>query len=260
MTPTRHPSQGGLKAYAAAQATRSVDERDAEIVKHLALVHSVVERIAQHIPAIVDRDDLFHAGVIGLIEAVDRFDPSRENSFSTYAVLRIRGAVMDELRARDCISRGMRQRTRQYQQAVHELTNRLGHMPDDNQLADYLDIDLDELMELERQSQLSIQVSIDTPTGENTSLKDLVRSRQEFHPEEEMDRQDLRGLLGRILDELKEQERLVIKLYYFEELLMKEIALVLGVTESRVCQIHARIMALLRGKLQRAGLGPDTID
>jgi RNA polymerase sigma factor for flagellar operon FliA len=255
----RRQSQGGLRAYAVARSTRSAEERDAEIVSHLPLVHSVVERIAQHLPHTVDKDDLFHAGVIGLIEAIDRFDHSRETAFSTYAVLRIRGSIMDDLRARDCVSRGVRARTREYQEAVHELTNTLGHMPDDSELAAHLRCSQDELLDLERQTQLAIQVSIDSPTGENGTLGDLIQHRGENNPDLQLERDDLRELLARVLGEFKEQERLVVKLYYYENMLMKEIALVLGVTESRICQIHSRIMALLRSKLARVGIDPDIL-
>lgn len=256
MNPPNRQRSDHLRAYRAAEATRSADERDAEIVRHLPLVYTVVDRVAIHLPTSVDRDDLFHAGVIGLIDAIDRFDPQRDNAFSTYAVLRIRGAVIDELRARDWIPRGHRQRARDYQRAVERLHQRLGRMPDDRELAGELGVAVDNLPDLERSAHLATQISLDQPVGEDgASLADVVGDlgrRQD--PSIGLDREDQRRLLAQVLETLKEQERLVIKLYYFEGLLMKEIAEVLGVTESRVCQIHARLMSVLRLRLGRAGL------
>jgi RNA polymerase sigma factor for flagellar operon FliA len=252
---TRSHTSAPLRAYQEARSTLNEVEREAEILRHLPLVHSVVSRIATHLPDSVDREDLFHAGVIGLIDAIERFDPSRDNAFSTYAVLRIRGAVMDELRARDCFSRGMRSRTREYQEAVHLLSQRLGRTPDDAELADHLDIDMDELLEVERQSQLAVQISLDAPVGDNANIGNLVsRQRDTDNPARNLESEDRRRILLEMIDTLDEQERLIIKLYYFEELLMKEIATVLGKTESRICQIHSRIMARLRLRLVQAGV------
>lgn len=244
-----------LQAYQQAQQTRTGEERDEEIMRHLPLVHKIVERIAVHLPSSIDKDDLFHAGVIGLIDAIDRFDASRNNAFSTYAVLRIRGSIMDELRARDCVSRNMRQQTRQYHQAIHDLTNALGRIPDDEELAQHLDISQEHLFEIERHSQLCHQVSLDAPVGEQGPLGNILGEvNEQDHPGAALEEADQVRVLHDIVDHLKEQERLIIKLYYFEGLLMKEIAMILDITESRVCQIHSRLMAMLRMRLQHAGV------
>ena len=243
-----------LQAYQQAQQTRTGPERDEEIIRNLPLVHSIVERIAVHMPSSIDKDDLFHAGVIGLIDALDRFDASRNNAFSTYAVLRIRGSIMDELRARDCISRHMRAQTRDYQKAVHFLTNSLGQLPSDEQIAEHLKISTDALFEIERQSQFSHQISLDAPVGESGPLGNILSDVDDENPGAGMEREDQKRVLHDVVNNLKEQERLIIKLYYFEGLLMKEIAMVLDITESRVCQIHSRLMALLRMRLEHAGL------
>ena len=242
---------GRVKAYKQAESTRTWHEHDAEVLRHLPLVHSVVDRIASHLPTNVDRDDLFQAGVIGLIDALNRFDPGRDSAFSTYAVMRIRGQVMDELRARDWVSRGARERARAYHQAVSALSHELGRMPDDAQLAERLGINHDALLALERESQLAVQVSLDAPTGEDSDLGSAIARRDDesADPSRHLDRTDRERLVAGMLGTLSEQERLVVKMYYFESLLMKEIAAVLGVTESRVCQIHARIMATLRMRL-----------
>jgi RNA polymerase sigma factor FliA len=236
-------------AYREAEATRS-GALEAEVLRHLPLVHTVVERIAAHLPPTVDREDLLHAGVIGLIDALNRFDAARDNAFSTYAVLRIRGQVIDELRARDWVPRGARGRAREYQAAVAALSQRLGRLPHDDELAAHLGVDEHELLLIEQDAQLAVQVSLESPVGEDGHLGALISSgRDEDDPSRAMEHEDRRRLLARILATLSEQERMVVKLYYFENLLMKEIAELLGVTESRVCQIHTRIIAVLRTRL-----------
>lgn len=251
----RAPS-GRIGAFKAAEATRVPSERDEEITRHLPLVHSVVERLLGTLPRSVDRDDLFHAGVIGLIDAIDRFDPGRDNAFSTYAVLRIRGAVIDELRARDWVPRGARARHRDYHLAVTRLQQRLGRLPDDQELGDELGVPVADLREIERDATLAAQVSLEAPVGEDACLGSTLSRRDDddANPARHLEQDDQRRVLLAVLETLKEQERLVLKLYYFENLLMKEIAAILGVTESRVCQIHARLMALLRTRLKHAGL------
>lgn len=240
-----------VKAYKAAEHTRTGGEREQEILRHLPLVHTVVERICANLPASVDRDDLFHAGVIGLIDALSRFDASRDNAFSTYAVMRIRGQVIDELRARDWVPRGARERARDYQQAVTELSRTLSRLPNDHEIAVHLGVPLDEMLTIERDAQLVVQVSLDAPVSEDQQGGSaLARHDDETaNPARHLEREDRQRLVTELLDTLSDQERMVVKLYYFENLLMKEIAAVLGVTESRVCQIHGRTMALLKGRL-----------
>ena len=223
---------------------------EGDVLRHLPLVQTVVDRVAAHLPPHVDKDDLFNAGVIGLIDCLTRFDPTRDNTFSTYAVLRIRGAVIDELRARDWVPRGARERAKAYQLAVSELSHELGRLPSDDELAKRLGIDTALLPELEAQSTLAAQISLDMPLGDDVALGDGLSRRDDENadPSRHMESDDRRRVLTRMLSSLTEQERLVIKLYYFESLLMKEIAAVLGVTESRVCQIHARVLVLLKSR------------
>jgi len=240
-----------VQAYRQAAGLRGDTEREAEILRHLPLVHTVVERVAAHLPPSVDRDDLFHAGVIGLMDALTRFDATRDNTFSTYAVLRIRGAVIDELRARDWVPRSARERARDYQRTVGELARTLGRSPTDGELAKALDVPEEELNELERGAHLATQISLDQPMGDDTPLGSLLACPhgEDSNPARFLERDDLRNVLAKALATLTEQERLVVKMYYFEHLLLKEIAAVLGVTESRVCQIHGRIMGVLRARV-----------
>lgn len=252
---TAHARSDRLQAYRDGSAVRGESEREREIVRHLPLVHSVVERLCSHLPPHIDRDDLFHAGVIGLIDALNRFDASRDNAFSTYAVLRIRGQIIDELRDRDWVPRGVRERAKAYNQAVGELSRRHNRLPTDAELAAHLHIDADELPEMEREAQLAAQVSLDAPMGEDTSLGATMANTtaDAEDPSRSLERDDRRAMLLSVLKTLTEQERRVVKLYYFENLIMREIAALLGVTESRVCQIHARILGVLRTRLGADG-------
>jgi RNA polymerase sigma factor FliA len=252
------PRSERLRAYRDAGAVRSDGEREQAVLRHLPLVHTVVERVAAHLPPQVDREDLFHAGVLGLIDALGRFDASRDNAFSTYAVLRIRGAVIDELRARDWVPRGTRERAREYQRAVVELHSALGRLPDDRELAAELGVSEHELAEREHEAHLAAQVSLDAPAGDDGSIAETVADRDAelADPSRHLERDDRRRVLLDVLQTLSEHERRIVKLYYFENLLLKEIATLLGVTESRVCQIHSRIIALLRLRLHARGLAP----
>ena len=251
MSSTSTVRNNSVKAYREAEGVRSGDEREAEIMRHLPLVRTVVDRITAHLPANVDRDDLFHAGVIGLIDALNRFDASRDNAFSTYAVMRIRGQVIDELRARDWVSRGARERSKAYHLAVKELNHKFDRMPTDAELASYMKVEESELAEIEREAQLSTQVSLDAPIGDDQIVGSSLSRRDDetANPHRHMDADDRKKVIAQILSAISEQDRLVIKLYYFENLLMKEIAAIIGVTESRVCQIHARVWAVLRTRL-----------
>jgi RNA polymerase sigma factor for flagellar operon FliA len=246
-----NPHAGQVNAYKASARLRSPEEREAEILRHLPLVQTVVDRIAATLPASVDRDDLMSAGVIGLMDAIERFDASRDNAFSTYAVMRIRGAVIDELRARDWVPRSARERARDYQRQVQLLASRLGRTPRDDELAQALGVTEQDLLDLERSAHLATQVSLDEPTGSDTVLGSVLASPdgEAENPARNLEREDLRRVLITALGSLTEQERIVIKLYYFENLLLREIATILGVTESRVCQIHGRIMGVLRHRV-----------
>jgi RNA polymerase sigma factor for flagellar operon FliA len=253
--PVKSGRSDRLGAYRQAEGTKTGAEREQEILRHLPLVQTVVDRVCAHLPPTVDKEDLFHAGVIGLIDALARFDASRDNAFSTYAVMRIRGQIIDELRARDWVPRSARERARDYHRAVGDLSATLGRLPADAEVAKALGVDENELPEVERQAQLAAQVSIDAPAGEDGVISSLIADRdtESANPARYMEREDLKRLLANALRTLTEQERLVVKLYYFENLLLKEIAAILGVTESRVCQINGRVMGLLRTRLTAHG-------
>ncbi len=252
----RTASSDQLNAYKAASTLRSPSEREAEILRHLPLVHTIVDRIASTLPPNLDREDLFHAGVIGLIDAIDRFDCRRDTAFSTYAVLRIRGAIIDDLRSRDWVPRGARQRAKAYHQAIEDLLRIHDRAPSDDELARHLGISVDQLADMERDAQLAMQVSLDTPIGDDGHLEAVLPAQTAVPAKvgQAIDREEQEQVLEHALAQLDEQDRIILKLYYFEGLLMKEVAAVIGKTESRVCQIHARLMAVLRSRLRSACL------
>ncbi|MGD9497266.1 MAG: FliA/WhiG family RNA polymerase sigma factor [Armatimonadota bacterium] len=236
-------------------ANLSVSERDRLIREHAGLVRYEVDRLAAGLPDQVDREDLISAGMIGLIKAVDRYDPERGASFATYATSLLRGAILDELRRMDWAPRGLRGRYRRLEEAVAELRQRLGRQPTEEQIIQELGLTPEEYARLLRDSSTVALVSLESlaeAAGDAymPTTDALEQQRTEWIPADVVDRAELRRLLAEAVGELSERERLVLSLYYKEELTMQEIGLVLGVTESRVCQIHTQMIARLRAGLQ----------
>jgi len=229
-------------------------EREQVIHQHVDLVKYEVDRVAAALPAEVDREDLVSAGIIGLIKAVDRFDPNRGASFATYATTLMRGAIMDELRAMDWAPRGLRGKYRRLEQAIARLRQELGRQPQETEIAQELGISLDEYEQLLRDATATAIMSLDAvvEAGGDANMPsndDLSLGRAEWNPSAVVDNAELRRLLAEVVTELPEREQLVISLYYDEELTLREIGAVLGVTESRVCQIHTQAVARLRAGL-----------
>jgi RNA polymerase sigma factor for flagellar operon FliA len=231
--------------------------RDRILNEYIPYVRRVVGRMAIHLPNSVDLEDLVHAGIIGLIDAIDRFEPDRGNKFLTYALYRIRGAVLSELRSRDFLSRSLRRKIREMDAAFGRLEQRLGREPSDDELAEELVLDLDKLYEIKKMSSLSF-VSLDSlgyGSGEDTD-----RFRPPVVQSELLDASKLTGLkelhkgLAEAIEALPEKEKLVVSLYYDEELTMREIGEVLGITESRISQIHSRAVMRLRERLRKREL------
>jgi len=235
--------------------------RDQLISKYLPHVKRIVYRIAIHIPSSVEIDDLISAGVIGLIEAVERYDPDRDNKFLTYAAFRIRGAVLSELRSRDFLSRSNRRKSRELQRACMRLEQVLGREPEDEEVAEELGLDLDGFYQVKRLASISFISLKDVGNGSREEKESLLGWCLENN--ESKDAATLAGLkemeiaVARAIKQLPEREKLVVSLYYWEELTMKEIGLVLNVTESRVSQIHSQAVIRLRARLKKEGLVED---
>ena len=233
--------------------------RDQLISEYLPYVKRIVQRLAVHLPSTVDVDDLMNVGVIGLIQAVDRYDPRRDNKFMTYAIFRIKGAVLSELRARDFLSRSNRRKIRELESAYQRLEQKLGREADDKEIAQELGIELEQVYRTKQMSSISF-ISLEEL---GVSSKDEKEKLMSFLANNEDDALNLtklkelkEGLSGAI-KQLPEKERLVISLYYLDELTMKETGKVLGITESRVSQIHSQAILHLRSRLRKQKLLED---
>jgi RNA polymerase sigma factor FliA len=211
--------------------------------------------MAAKLPAHIQAEDLISAGIIGLIDALDKFNPAREVQFKTYAQIRIQGAMKDELRALDWASRSMRQKVKRLEQAYATLERELGRPPASEEVASSLGIKMaafeDMLDDVKGTTLVSLEELGQGPASEDKSaLLEAVLTRQDQDPLEMLNLQDLKKALTVAIAELPEKERLVLSLYYFEELTMKEVGKVLNLTESRISQLHTQAVLRLRAKLK----------
>ena len=223
--------------------------------KYVPLVRNVAARMAMGFPRSVELSDLVNTGVIGLIEAFGNYDPDRGVKFETYAVPRIRGAILDELRALDWVPRSTRAKSREIDRGLSDLTNRLGRQPGNAELAEYLNLTEAELHKsLDDVSSTSI-LSLDEvvyPDDDNRQVPriETVKDRSPHSVLGEIEKGELRSFLVVAMDRLTAQEKLVIALYYYEELTLKEIGEVMSISESRVSQIHTRGVMKLRNMVR----------
>ena len=228
--------------------------RDEIILNYLPLVHFVLGRLNFSQSMGADYEDAASQGLIGLIEAFDRYDPSYGTQFSTYATLRIRGRVLDHLRSLDWLSRTARKRARAVQQATTHLWGELHRAPTDDELASYLGMDQTALQKALVDANLVI-ISMDsdlTKDGESeTSLHDVLADESQNNPAEVLEENELKEHLIKAIKDLNERQQILLSLYYYEELTLKEIGAVLGVSESRVCQLHARAVIDLKSIIKQ---------
>jgi len=236
------------------KSTGDIDSRERLILHYAPLVKYVASRVATGLPASVDQADLVSYGMFGLIDALQKFEPGRGNKFETYAIPRIRGAIIDELRAMDWVPRSVRFKQREIEKALADLESMLKRQPSEKELAERLGMSLRELHEVITQisfvSVLALDetVSVGADRGEKVSLVDTLADKG-FDPSTGVESQETRGLLAAAINELSEREKIVVTLYYFEGLTLAEIGDILGVTESRVCQIHTKAVGVLRGQM-----------
>jgi RNA polymerase sigma factor for flagellar operon FliA len=233
--------------------------RDQLITEYLPYVKRIVQRLAVHLPSTVDIDDLMNVGVIGLIQAVDRYDPRRDNKFMTYAIFRIKGAVLSELRARDFLSRSNRRKIRELESAYLRLEQKLGREADDQEIARELGVDLEQVYRTKQMSSISFisleELGVSSRDEKEKLLSYLVDNEDDALSMTKL--KELKEAMARAIKQLPEKERLVISLYYLDELTMKETGKVLGITESRVSQIHSQAILHLRTKLRKQKLLED---
>jgi RNA polymerase sigma factor FliA len=232
--------------------------RDRLLLHYAPLVKYVAGRVGTGLPSHVDIADLVQSGVFGLWDAIDRFEPARGLKFETYAMQRIRGAILDELRAQDWVPRSVRSRAREVERALERLETRLQRSASDAEVAAELGIGIAELRELYAQLQLTSVVALDElmAVGRGgTSIAETLPDDTAQEPGALLDSVESRRLLAEAVSQLTDRDRVVVSLYYFENLTLAEIGRVLGVTESRVCQLHTRAVLRLRSKMLEASAG-----
>jgi len=236
-------------------STRSPELRERLIMQYAWLVKHVLGRLAVVLPPSLDYGDLLGHGTIALVEAVDRYEPERGNKFETYAAMKIKGAILDAVRAMDFVSRPVRRRMKQVSETVSNLTRDLGRTPTDDEVARALGMSTAALFRLYQRGAATV-VSLDSvpvmDAGEDdVALHEAYGDGNQPDPASEAIRAEQAETLAKVVDSLPERDRLVLSLYYTDGLNMREIGQVLGISESRVCQIHGKALTYLRAHLSR---------
>ena len=235
-------------------ATHNPGLREEIILRYVPLVHFVLGRLGLSQGMGQDYEDAASQGLLGLIEAVDRYDPSYKTQFSTYATLRIRGNIIDALRTHDWLSRGARQRAKKLQEAVMALWEKLSRAPNDDEIASFMNIDSVKLRQSLMDSShviVSLDALVAGESNENVSLYELLPDEKQAEPSDLYEEEEQKERLIECIKALPEREQLVLSFYYYEELTLKEIGVVLDITESRVSQIHSKAILKLRSKVQQ---------
>ena len=231
--------------------------RDALIERHLHLVKYIAGRVVMHLPASVELDDLISYGIFGLLDAIDKFDFRRGIKFETYAYTRIKGAILDGLRSMDWAPQSLRKRAREVAAAYGRVEGRLGRAATDEEVAAELGIEVGELQELMTRLNFVHVLSLDDIVGHDdedvVELRDLVADPASPDPLSNALLQDAKRRLAAALERLPQRERLIVTLYYYEGLTVKEIGELLGLSASRISQLHGRALARLRGAMQEGG-------
>ena len=230
-----------------------VGARDALLTEHLSLVHHVARQLSRTRAAEADFDELVSAGAMGLMSAVDAFDVTRGLAFSTFAVPRIRGAILDELRRQDHVPRSIRRKTREISHAREALMRSLGRKPEDKEIAEALNVDLDTMWRWQSEMEGAVHIPLDRTASDRDStapaMAEFLTGEDEEAADDKLSNEQEVVLLRDAILGLKDQERTVLSLYYFEELKLHEIATILSLTESRVSQIRSKALIRLREKL-----------
>ncbi len=226
------------------------------VLEHTPLIRYIVNRIAVRLPSHIDLDDLHNTGVIGLMDAIEKYDPSKNCKFKTYAEFRIKGAILDQLRSLDWVPRSVRQKGRKLEKAYGEVEQRLGRSANEEEVADSLGLELEKFHTLINQVRGISLVNLEEIRGTNSdgdragTFADIIEDVHSENPFASLKLMETKHVISDTIGSLPEKERLVISLYYYEDLNMKEIGTILGITESRVCQIHTKAVMRLRSKLK----------
>ncbi len=233
--------------------SRSISLRDHIITNYLPLVKMVSGRLLSGLPKHIRMDDLYSTGVMGLIKAVEKFDPSRKAKFKTYAQLVIKGAIIDEMRSLDWVPRSVHQRANQIESATQSLQQSLGREPLDEEIASHLDVSIEKYDELVLRVRPAIILSLDKAGEEDSSgvhISERIPDEKAKTSYEVAEKKEFGALLEEAIHKLPEQEKTVLVLYYYEDLMLREIGKIMGVTESRISQIHTKALIRLRARLR----------
>lgn len=256
--------QNEVKMWKKYKRTKSLDEREAIIKKYLYLVKYVAGRVAIGLPPNVDFNDLVSYGILGLLDAINKYDVSQGNKFETYAVSRIRGSIMDELRKLDWAPRLLRKKAREIDRKCKELEEKYGRSATDDEVATALNISQAELNSVYSDLNSTTFLSLDEvwqnddgnkPISRLQTVEDCLITNQ-FHY---LQQAEVKAILAQAINQLPEKEKLVVVLYYYENLTLREIGEILDVSESRVCQIHTKVVTRMRAGLMKKG-GPVALE
>lgn len=243
------------KVWIEYKKTGKREHKDILIEEYIPLVKITAGRLKSTIiSSSVEMDDLVSYGVLGLLDAIEKYDMDKNVKFETYAQMRIRGSMIDQLRKNDWAPRSMRQKARQIENACHDLENKLGRYPTEKEVADFLDMEINDYLELLGQISALSMVSLEEMLENRMESKVGVAAGEdgEFRtsqPEGLVQEKEMKGLLSTAINELPEREKLLITLYYFEELTYKEIGAILSISESRVSQLHTKAVMKMRKRL-----------
>lgn len=238
------------------EQTKDPKIKEELVVKYISLVKYVAGRMLINLPPSVEVEDLESAGVMGLIDAIERFNREYGVKFESFAIPRIKGAMLDELRKLDWVPRSVRSKSRELERAIHQLENDIGRPPTDEEIARKMNLTMEDYFDLLREvsatALLSLDDSLFADDGSKTELHEVVEDERVEDPMDGINREEIKEMLIKYIDDLPETERLVIALYYYEELTLKEIGQVLQLSESRISQIHTKTILSLRAKLKEA--------
>ena len=242
-----------LRKYKEEPNKLTPEQKDKLIMEYAPLIKFIAQKIAIRLPSNIELDDLISSGVIGLMDAIEKYDPTRDNKFKTYAEFRIRGSILDELRAQDWVPRSVRDKAKMLDRTLIQLEAELGRSATDEEIAEKLEMSLEEFYDLVNQvkpvSVLSIDEQATFSTVDKQSILNLLEGCKINNPFNQLNLKSVKEVVTTSIEDLPERQRLVLSLYYYEDLNLKEIGRILRVTESRVSQLHAQAISRLRAKL-----------
>ncbi|MCR5606290.1 MAG: FliA/WhiG family RNA polymerase sigma factor [Treponema sp.] len=242
---------GRNKLWTEYNKSRSAEIREQLILEYAPLVKLVAGRLSMYLGFNVEYDDLVGYGIFGLIDAIDKFDLLKDVKFETYASLRIRGAILDQIRKMDWIPRTIRQRQKKIESAIREIERDTGHVATDSEIASKMDISEDEYLNWQNQMKVTGVVSLNEFMDQGADITEDVNNHGSgfTKPEDAIEKEELKKMLAESLELLTDKEKKVILFYYYEELTLKEISEVLEVSESRISQLHTKALQKMRNKL-----------